>query len=73
VEHPPRADRQRGARIPLTLEIDMSTNQFTESPVVAIPEIKFSSMTIPGKIAHVLKIFVFFMTAGFAFPNILDD
>lgn len=49
----------------------MSATQATASPVNLIPEIKFSDMTLPGKVVHVLKIFIFFLSAGFIYPNIL--
>jgi hypothetical protein len=71
VEHPPRGNRHRGARIPPTMEIIMSAPQATASPVSLIPEIKFSDMTLPGKAIHVLKMFIFFLSAGFIYPNIL--
>lgn len=37
----------------------------------AVASIPFSRMTFFGKVIHVLKIIVFFLTAGFAYPNIL--
>lgn len=33
----------------------------------------FSSMNGAQKIGHVCKVFVFFLTFGFAYPNIFSD
>ena len=51
----------------------MSTTQATASPGIVIPVIKFSDMTVVNKAAHVVKIFIFFVSAGFIYPNILTD
>ena len=34
---------------------------------------KFDDMSVVNKLTHVAKICVFFLTFGFAFPNILGD
>lgn len=72
MEHPPRGNWHRGARIPLTMEMIMSPTKATASPGSLIPEIKFSDMAFLGKAAYVVKLFFFFITAGFAYPTILS-
>lgn len=41
----------------------------------AVPEVslKFGSMSPVRKLAHICKVCVFFLTLGFAYPNILGD
>lgn len=51
----------------------MSTTQATASPGTVIPVIRFSDMTAANKAAHVVKIFIFFLSAGFIYPNILSN
>lgn len=46
----------------------IATPAVAADPVVSIP---FRRMTFFGKVVHVLKIIIFFLTAGFAYPNIL--
>ncbi len=43
------------------------------SAAAAEATVKFSSMNGAQKIGHVIKVFVFFLTFGFAYPNVLSD
>ena len=41
--------------------------------VSAAAEKRFSQMTFVGKVTHIGKVIVFFLSFGFAFPNIFSD
>ena len=41
--------------------------------VNAVTGKSFAKMTLVGKLTHVGKVFVFFLSFGFAFPNVLSD
>lgn len=43
------------------------------SAAAAKTTVSFSAMSVVQKIFHIGKMCVFFMTFGFAFPNILGD
>jgi hypothetical protein len=43
------------------------------SAAAAEATVQFSRMNGAQKVGHVFKVFVFFLTFGFAFPNILTD
>ncbi len=43
------------------------------SAAAAETTVAFSKMSIGGKIAHIGKACIFFLTFGFAFPNIFSD
>ena len=52
----------------------MSTNdKQPNARSVSEPEQKFSELSSFGKIAHVGKVIIFFLSFGFAFPSILSD
>lgn len=43
------------------------------SAAAAEATVKFSSMNGAQKIGHVVKVFLFFLSFGFAYPNIFTD
>lgn len=43
------------------------------SAAAAETTVAFSNMSVVGKIFHIGKVCVFFLTLGFAFPNILGE
>lgn len=53
----------------------MSKQQKAAQGSAAAPEtaVAFGKMSVPQKLAHVGKICIFFLTLGFAYPNILGD
>jgi hypothetical protein len=60
---------------PSNRSVDMSNQQKAAQGSAAAAETttSFSNMNAFQKIIHVSKVFVFFLTFGFAFPNILGD
>ena len=44
-----------------------------QGSAAAAKESKFKDMGVSGKIAHIAKACVFFLSFGFAFPNIFTD
>lgn len=46
--------------------------QQMDSPA-APPPLPFAKMNVVQKLAHLAKVAVFFLTLGFAFPNVLVD
>lgn len=44
-----------------------------QGSAAAAKELKFKEMGVSGKIVHIAKTCLFFLTLGFAFPNIFTD
>jgi len=53
----------------------MSMQQKAAQGSAAVPEatLKFGNMSPVQKLGHICKVCVFFLTLGFAYPNILGD
>jgi hypothetical protein len=54
--------------------LDMSKQKkAAQGSAAAAKELKFKDMGASGKIVHIAKTCLFFLTLGFAFPNIFTD